>query len=182
MGLFQTEAVARAQNQRQLSTEGTANDLARSLAAALTQAALQTLGHNELSQQHQVCLEAINERLQSIGDSHRALEQTAEALITPRQRGNEQQAQGSPPLQQHAVSHDHASANRQKHDEPTSRNEQVLRGAIDDLNLRMRQMERQENDHSSGSGLGARNQFFTPPPTAPVNNSGAHNVTSVPWQ
>ena len=88
--LRQMESLARDQDQRQLNMEITANGLAEALSTALQQVEGQTIKHQELLRRRQVCLEELNQRSQSFDNSQKALEITADALITQRERDTNQ--------------------------------------------------------------------------------------------
>ena len=162
--LHQMENLARDQDQRQANMEVTDSGLAEALPTALQQVKEQTINHRELLQRHQTCLEELNQRSQSFDSSQKALEMTAEALISQRERDTNQFQQEMNAPHHQTLNQEQELRNQNQRGQQGSWNEQQLRTEVCTMQQRLITLE-------NATQTSGRNQ---PPPVS--SNIGGHGM------
>ena len=109
----------------------------------LTQAETQTTQHKELSQVHHSCLGDIRQRAEGFNNSQKALELTAEALISQRERDSEQYSHGVQTLYQKTSDHGQMLRERMLKGDQDRRTDQMQKNELATLRQRIQRMGQQ---------------------------------------
>ena len=112
--LFKMEEMSRHQSQRQGPMEIADNDRSAALAPALSQVGNQTERLNELLQAHRSCLGDMKLRSRRFNDSHKALHQTDESLVTQGERYTYQYTHGAHTMYRRTTDRDQLLRDRQR--------------------------------------------------------------------
>ena len=109
----------------------------------LTQAETQTTQHKELSQVHHSCLGDIRQRAEGFNNSQKALELTAEALISQRERDSEQYSHGMQTMYQKTSGRDQILRERMLKGDQDRHTDQMQKNEIAMSHQRIQRMEQQ---------------------------------------